>query len=376
MKSLPFQLFPMETFLLIIALVFGALLIWNIWSTRKTLLEITKKKEDETLVTERLDILSQHMTLNLNSVTENVLKQLNEVTKQVNERLKESTEVSERTHRSVGERLDNAARVVNTVTGRLAKMEEANQRIYEVGKDIASLQEILRAPKLRGILGELFLGDLLAQILPRELFSLQHTFKNATKVDAVIHFPNQLLVSVDAKFPLENFKKLIETGDPKLAKNARKTFFTDVKKHIDDIANKYILQDEGTFDFALMYIPAENVYYEIIVKMDEEDSLCQYAIDKKVIPVSPNSFYIYLQAILMGFKGLQIEKNTKEILSYLSNLKTAFDKFYEDFELVGTHLGRAKNSFDNSEKRLESFGQKLKNIETMEKTQEEHLLLE
>ncbi|MBI2464356.1 DNA recombination protein RmuC [Candidatus Peregrinibacteria bacterium] len=365
----------MENLFMVVIIAVIALSIWYNWKTHQSLQKLNQKKDEEKSLGERLDILSQHMTTNLSGVTNSVLHQLNEVTKQVNERLKESTEMTERTHRSVGERLDNAAKAVNTITGRLAKIEEANQRIFEVGKDIASLQEILRAPKLRGVLGELFLGDLLAQILPKELFTLQYSFKNDTKVDAVIHFPNQLLVPVDAKFPLENFKKVIEFSEEKQAKAARKNFYSDVKKHIDDIANKYIVQDEGTLDFALMYIPAENVYYEMIVKTEEDNSICQYAISKKVIPVSPNSFYIYLQAILMGFKGLQINKNAKEILSYISNLKTTFTKFGEDFELVGTHLNRAKNSYDNSEKRLDNFEQKLKTIEMLEK-QEEKILLE
>lgn len=359
--------YNMETLLFIIVIGLAGLIIWNIVSTK----QIIQNKEKP--ISERLDLLTQHMTNNLNSVTNNVLQQLNEMTKQMNERLRENRDLNERTHRAIGDRLDNAAKAVSTITGKLAKLDESNQKIYEVGKDISSLQEILRAPKLRGILGELFLGDLLAQILPPELYSLQYTFKNGTKVDAVIHFPNKLFVPVDSKFPLENFKKLLSTENPKEEKTAKKQFKNDVKKHIDDIASKYILPDEGTFDFALMYIPAENVYYEMVIKQEEDDAVCEYAIRKKVIPVSPNSFYIYLQAILMGFKGLQIEKNTKEILNFISNLKTSFGKFEEDFELVGTHLNRAKNSYDNSEKRLETFGEKLERVEVLSEEEKQKL---
>lgn len=357
----------METYLyLALAGILIGLLIWNIRNTQK----LTLQKEDDKMIGERMDSLSQNLSTNLNAVTQNVLNQLNQVTKQVNERLKENSSQLDRQHRNVNERLDNAAKVVTSVTSKLSQLEESNKKIYEVGKDIASLQEILRAPKLRGGIGELFLGDLLAQILPKEHYSLQYTFKNGSKVDAVIHFRDKLLVPIDAKFPLENFKKMAEAEHEDAKKKARKVFLQDIKKHIEDIRNKYILPEENTLDFAFMYIPAENVYYETIIKDSDEKSLSSFAIQKKVIPVSPNTFFSYLQAILMGFKGLQLEKNTREILAYLSHLKTDFGKFEGDFTLLGTHLGRAKNTYDSSEKRLGKFNDKLDRIEALDQSPE------
>ncbi|MBI4127046.1 MAG: DNA recombination protein RmuC, partial [Deltaproteobacteria bacterium] len=158
---------------------------------------------------------------------------------------KQSAEWRE-THQTVGQRLDNAARVVSELTKGMSKVEEETRRVFEVGKDIASLQELLRAPKARGNLGEQFLGDLLTQMLPQDAYELQYEFKNGERVDAVIKTAHGL-VPVDSKFPLENFQK------------DRKLFVTDIKKHIDDISKKYIRPGEGTFEFALMYIPAENV---------------------------------------------------------------------------------------------------------------------
>jgi DNA recombination protein RmuC len=155
----------------------------------------------------------------------------------------------------------------------------------------------------------------------------------------------------------------MEAGSDETQAKARKSFSGDVKKHVDAIASKYILEDEGTFDFALMYIPAENVYYEIIIKDQDEKSISQYALSKHVIPVSPNSFYIYLQALVMGLRGLQIEKGAKEILATLGRLKTDFERFGQDYELVGTHLGRAQSSYANSDKRLGKFREKLEGIE-------------
>lgn len=285
-------------------------------------------------------------------------QQLHHISNQLNDRLKENNQSIVQTNQAVGDRLDNAARAYTQVMNKLNQLEEANKRIFDVGKDLSSLQDILRAPKIRGTLGEFFLGDLLAQILPSQHYILQYGFKNGQTVDAVVKLRDEWLVPVDAKFPLENFKKMMGESDENIREQFRKQFLTDVKKHIEKISSSYILPDEHTFDFALMYIPAENVYYEIIIKGYEgrgDQNLIDLAYQKKVIPVSPNTFYIYLQAILIGLKGLQIEKGAKEILNHLLHLHKDLAKLSQDFELVGTHLSRAKNSYDASEKRLQKF---------------------
>jgi DNA recombination protein RmuC len=167
---------------------------------------------------------------------------------------------------------------------------------------------------------------------------------------------------VDSKFPLENFKRIIEGTSEEEKNKARKQFLNDIRKHIDAIANKYIVPDEGTYDFALMYIPAENVYYEMIIRDDAADgdrAISNYAMSKRVIPVSPNSFYAYLQAIVLGLKGMKIEERAKEIFQSLARLEGDFSKFREDFTLVGKHLGHAQACFQAAERRLDQFGQKL-----------------
>jgi len=335
--------------ILILIVAFGAL-GWFLLHRFQTLL--SEKREDQSLL-----LIQQH----LDSSNQLIHQQLGQIMSSVNERLKESSEVLQQTQQSLGERLDNAARVVGNVQKSLGSLEEANRKIYEVGKDIASLQEILRAPKLRGGLGEYFLADLLGQILPPDHFSMQFAFRSGEKVDAVIKLGGSL-VPVDSKFPLENFKRMLEAVAEDEKGRARKQFVADVKKHIDVIATKYILPDEGTYDFALMYIPAENVYYETIIKDDAgggDKSLSHYALSKKVIPVSPNSFYAYLQAIVLGLKGMKIEERAKEIIQYLSRLEGDFSRFKEEFNLVGKHLGHAQSSYQGAEKRLDQFGQKL-----------------
>jgi DNA recombination protein RmuC len=293
---------------------------------------------------------------------------LGQVLGHVNDRLKENAEVLQQTQQSLGERLDNAARVVGSVQKSLGGLEEANRRIYEVGKDIASLQEILRAPKLRGGLGEFLLEDLLAQVLPPDHFSTQYSFRSGEKADAVIKLGNSL-VPVDAKFPLENFKRALQAASDEERTRAKKQFTADVKKHIDAIAQKYILPDEGTYDFALMYIPAENVYYETIIKDESagEKSLSEYALSKRVMPVSPGSFYAYLQAIVLGLKGMKVEERAKEIIRYIGRLQGDFTRFRDEFDLLGKHLGHAQSSYQNADRRLEQFGQKLISAEAAPK---------
>ncbi|MBI2303903.1 MAG: DNA recombination protein RmuC [Chloroflexi bacterium] len=263
-------------------------------------------------------------------------------------------------HQTVGQRLDNTTRVVGDLRERLGELSEATKQVYQVGRDLSSLQEALRAPKPRGVMGELFLGELLAQMLPAGYYHPQHRFKNGEIADAVIRLGGGL-VPVDAKFPLDNFQRLTEAATEEEQRSARRRFATDVKKHIDAVA-RYILPDEGTFDFAFMYIPAENVYYETIIKDNssgEDKSLAGYALERRVVPVSPNSFYAYLQAIVLGLKGLQIEASAKEILNLLSRLQGDFNHFQKDFDTLGNHLKNARDRYDDARRKLERLGEHL-----------------
>lgn len=243
----------------------------------------------------------------------------------------------------------------------LGRLTEASRHMEEVGKNIASLSDILRAPKLRGGIGELLLGDLLSQILSPEHYKLQYSFRTGDRVDAVIVL-RVGMVPVDAKFPLESFQRMIASSKKEDQKRQKREFTRAVTGHIDSIAQKYILPDEGTFDFALMYIPAENVYYETIIReegLGEERSLLNYALEKRVIPVSPNSFYAYLQAIALGLKGLQIEKRAQEIMQYLARIEGDFDRFKDEYSTLGGHIERARKKYDDASKSLGRFEDKL-----------------
>ena len=329
-------------------------------------MNLKKPKEDNNsilLMQQQIDGLRQQLSESLSNNTNLINQQLSNVTSQVNAQLSSINQQLQSTTGHIGTRLDNAAKVFGEIKQNIGELSKATQQVFDVGRDIAGLQEILKTPKLRGSIGELFLGDLLSQILPAANFKLQYTFKNGMRVDAIIQ-TNHGIVPVDSKFPLENFKRIIETSSEEEKRAARKKFTSDVKKHIDAIASQYILPEEGTFDFALMYIPAENVYYETIIKDEspgEDKGIASYAFSKRVVPVSPNSFYAYLQTILLGLRGMEISKQAQEILSHLTRLKNDFDRFTEDFDVIGKHLGNTRSKYEEAQRKLERFGETFRN---------------
>ncbi|HSB34128.1 MAG TPA: DNA recombination protein RmuC [Nitrospirota bacterium] len=357
----------MNTAILILLAAVVLILLWLVIQSQKKTIDPTiplLQQEVQSLrgqLTEAMMRNQEAVNQQLGQITMQVNTQLGQATSQMNTRLGQVTEQLQKSTGDLNTRLDNAAKVVSEVSKGLGGLSEATKKVFEVGKDIASLQEILRSPKLRGGLGELFLGDLLAQIFPPAHYTLQHRFRSGEVVDAAIKL-GQNLVPIDAKFPLENFRRVVETATEDERKVVKRKFISDVKKHVDAIAVKYILPDEGTFDFALMYIPAENVYYELIIKdeaLDAEKGLLNYSFQKRVIPVSPNSFYAYLQTILLGLKGMHVEEQAQEILRNLARLSGDFERFRTDFELVGKHLTNTRTKFDDADKRLAKFGDRL-----------------
>jgi DNA recombination protein RmuC len=249
--------------------------------------------------------------------------------------------------RTFNERLDNAAKVISAVQKNIGEFSE-------IGRGMKDLQEFLSSPKLRGNIGEQILKELLKQFLPKESFNLQHTFKSGEKVDAAIK-TSAGIIPVDSKFPMENFRKM--QSDKSFAKE----FERDVKKHIDDISRKYILTEEGTIDYALMYIPSESVYYEVV----NTESLFDYAAEKRVLPVSPTTFYAYLRAILMSFEGQKIEKKAQEILSSLRAIQKDYSKVEEALSTLQKHLTNAFNMMGNVYAAFGNLGQKISSTQRL-----------
>ena len=295
-----------------------------------------------------------------------VATELQAVSGEVARQLQDGMKLIQSSQSTMGERLDRAAQVVSDVQGSLGKLGEATQRVVEVGRDLQGLEQVLKSPKVRGGLGETLLAELLGQMLPREHYAIQHGFKSGEKVDAALHVGGRI-VPVDAKFPLENFRRVMAEPEEERRRPLRRAFARDVRARVDEIAKKYILPDEGTFDFALMYVPAENVYYEIIVK-DEADgeSIGAYALERRVIPVSPNSFYAYLQVIALGLRGLRIEANAREIQNDLTRLCGDITRVREHMDKLGGHLGHAQKQFTDAERALARFETKLEAVERKE----------
>jgi len=265
----------------------------------------------------------------------------------------------------IGQRMDSAARMMGDVKENLTSLSKAADDIREIGRDISGLEAILGAPKPRGGFGEFMLGELLCASLPKKYYELQYTFAGGRRVDAVVKLSGGVL-SVDSKFPLENFSRLLSAEDEVERIRYRKKFLADCRSHIDTIAASYILPEEGTLDFALMYVPAENVYYEMVLRGGAEGGLMEYAFGKKVIPVSPNTFYLYLQTILMGLKGFEISERTGEILKGLTRLSKDFADMIPDFDTLGRHLSNAVVKYDDTARKIRGFETALSRVATGE----------
>jgi DNA recombination protein RmuC len=266
--------------------------------------------------------------------------------------------------------LQSSQKVLSELHGQIGNLQGTNKQMLQVGTEVRRLQDILSSPKIRGQMGEWSLENLLRQILPKDSFQLQYAFKDGKMVDALIKLA-EYSVPVDAKFPLPGFEKVVKAESDEEKGRLRKQFLKDVTIHIDKIASSYIRPAEGTLDFALCYIPAENVYYETVVKYaGETQDILQYSLDKKVIPVSPNLLYVYLMTVVMGLHGLQIEKQAAEIRQNLKKLNASFADFGTHWEVLGKHLRNAYGQYEDGQKKLDRFGLQLDQIqsETDEKT--------
>ncbi len=257
------------------------------------------------------------------------MKEIKQSTEKTRENMDERIQETQKT---INERLDNAARVIGALSKELGG-------VSQIGPDIRRLSETLASPKMRGNFGEEMLENMLSQILPKNSYRIQYRFKNGETVDACIFVGNTIL-SIDSKFSLENFRLYKEAQTDEASDALKKAFLKDVKKRVDEIHKKYILPQEGTFDFALMYVPSEGIYQEVI----EAEDIIDYCRGKAVIPVSPNTMYIYLRNIMLSLRGQEINKKAQEILKMISGIKTESDKFAKNLDVLGTHIKNAGNT--------------------------------
>lgn len=278
------------------------------------------------------------------------LSQIQEATKPdetLKEWLKSQQESSQVMSKAINERLDNAARVIGAVQKNIGEMSE-------IGRGMKELQEFLKSPKLRGEIGEEVLQDLIAQMFPKNSFLLQYPFKSGNKVDAAIKTDAGIL-PIDSKFPMENFQKMAKSGTELEREQAKKDFVRDVKAHIETISKKYILPEEGTMDFALMYVPSESVYYELC----QISELGSFARKCRVYSVSPTTLYAHLQMILLSFEGKKLETKSKEVFKLLRAIQGDYEKIEGNLNILGSHIKNAYNQMSNVFSSFSLLGQKL-----------------
>jgi DNA recombination protein RmuC len=261
---------------------------------------------------------------------------------------------------SLTEHLGKSGHLLREVGEKLGRLHETSQKIEKLAGEVTRLEDLLKPPKLRGALGEMFLEQALGQVLSPGAWAMQHPLGDGVIVDAVV-FVQDRLVPVDSKFPLENYRRSREGEDEGERKRARQQFCRDVKKHVDAIADRYIRPASGTCDFALMYVPAEAVYSEIVAD-GEDTALGDYAASRRVIPVSPRLLYAYLSTIALGLRGMELQQNAREVHQNLAELARLWDRIGTPFEKLGAHLSNAQKQYEETSRAVDRFTARLETI--------------
>jgi DNA recombination protein RmuC len=313
------------------------------------------------LIAKQVRDISGNVQTSLEAVRADVGTRLDKVDQNVGQRLNENVSAMGQTTKAVNDRLANVQTAFASLQTQVGEMSEQARQIADVSKGLGDLERILSAPKLRGGVGEMQLENLLAQVFAREQYDVQYRFTSGDIVDAIVHLP-QGDVAIDSKFSLENFRRMAEAENDADRKAARRDFLKDVKKRIDEIASKYVRPAEGTLPLALMYVPAENVYYEAIIRDENGDDIYDYCVQRRVFPVSPNSLYAYLQTIIVGMNGMRVSQRAESILREIQSLRLEFEEFDLVFGKLGTHLKNAINNYELSVRELNKLESRLQSL--------------
>jgi len=291
--------------------------------------------------------------------SESLDRRLEELRRAVEERVRGVERSLADGQKSLTEHLGKSGSLLQEVGEKMGRIYEASRKIEKLAGDVTRLEELLKPPKLRGTLGETFLEQALSQVLPQRCWQMQYGFGDAV-VDAAI-FLGDRLVAVDSKFPLENYRRSREAAEEGERRRALRDFGADVRRHVDAIRAKYIRPEAGTCDFAIMYVPAEAVYSEI-ASDGEETSLADYAVERRVIPVSPRLFYAYLATVAIGMRGMELQHSAQEIGEKLAELARLWEKVEEPFAKVGAHLANTQKQYELAARSLERFAARLEGV--------------
>ena len=271
--------------------------------------------------------------------------QLNELNRTLDTKLGQSTQMFQR-------QFGESAKIIQNVTERLTKLDETNKQVVNFADQLKSLQDILKNPKQRGILGEYYLETVLKNVLPPDSYQMQYAFSDGVIVDAAV-FIDKRIIPIDSKFSLENYNRILEARDPSEKKKYEAALVSDLKNRIDE-TSKYVKPEENTMDFAFMFIPSEAIYYDLLINkigaVSDDKNLIQYAAQKRVIIVSPTSFLAYLQTVLQGLKNQKISEQAKEIIKQVENLGKHIGSYDSYMEKLGKNLGTTVSMYNHAYK--------------------------
>jgi DNA recombination protein RmuC len=291
----------------------------------------------------------------IQTIGQTVAHRLESVTSALRDGVTNSAQIASQGQTAIATELKNTREQIGLIQKQIGEVQEQSRGLSQAAQ---SLEQVLGGAKTRGLLGEVTLQRMLEDSLPASQFAMQYRFSSGEAADAVIFLRDEKLMAIDSKFPLEAFRRIAAEGD-----EARRTFAGAVKGHADAIAKKYIVPSEGTLDVALMFVPSENVYCEMLNTLDGRgQQIDEYCRSKKVIAVSPNTLYAHLCVIAMGLQGMQIEENAKRLLGNLHGVQKNLSTFAEVFEKLGTHLKNAQQSYSEADRRFEKAQNTLENV--------------
>jgi len=324
----------------VLAILVVAIVVWS--ASRRSAADLTAVRQE---MQASLATQGQNMAAQINHLMQSVTQQLGQVRQELQTGVASTGSLATQAQRDVAQQLQSS-------TNMLLQMQQRIGEVYQTSQDLTkatqTLQSVLGGAKTRGSLGEITLDRILEDALPQSAYATQYRFASTGAiVDAIVRSSDHIL-SVDSKFPLDSYRRLLESGE-----DARREFSQAVRKHADSIAEKYILPDEHTFDYALMFVPSEGVYYELLMTEDSKyGRLDEYCRSKRVFPVSPNTFYACLSAIAVSLRGQQIEENARHLFASLSGLQKQLESFAEVYDKLGTHLRNAQRNYEEADGKL------------------------
>jgi DNA recombination protein RmuC len=322
------------------AIVIVALIVWRASRRSEAQLSAVRQEMQGSLAAQ-----GQAAAAQMNHLMQTVTQQLGQVRQELQTGVASTGQLATDAQREVARRLQSSTDALLQMSQKIGEVHQTSQ---DLSKAAQTLQSVLGGAKTRGTLGEVTLERLLEDALPQNAYTVQYRFPSTgAVVDAIVRSGERIL-SIDSKFPLDAYRRLADEGD-----DARRDFSQAVRKHADSIAEKYILPAEHTFDYALMFVPSEGVYYELLMTEDSKHGkLDEYCRGKRVFPVSPNTFYACLSAVAISLQGQKIEENARHLLANMAGLSKQFDSFAEVYEKLGTHLRHAQQSYEEADSRL------------------------